>query len=57
MPDISMCFGEDCKKRDNCYRYTAKPYEFMQSYMMPDPENCEHFWPDKPKEDTKKEEE
>lgn len=25
MPDISMCFGKDCDRREHCYRYMAKP--------------------------------
>lgn len=37
MPDISMCTGEDCKLRDTCYRFTAKPNEFMQSYFGKSP--------------------
>jgi hypothetical protein len=32
MPDISLCKNEDCPLRENCYRYTATPGEFMQSY-------------------------
>jgi len=44
MPDISMCSQKSCKKREHCYRYRAIPSPYWQSYMGPDPENCEHFW-------------
>jgi len=32
MPDISMCENEECKFKEECYRFTAKPSEFMQAY-------------------------
>ena len=25
MPDITMCYSNNCPERQNCYRYTAKP--------------------------------
>ena len=31
MPDISMCFGKDCGRREHCYRYMAKPNQ-VQTY-------------------------
>lgn len=31
MPDISMCFGKDCDRREHCYRYMAKPNQ-VQTY-------------------------
>lgn len=34
MPDISMCHGEGCPQKETCYRYTAKPSEYRQSYGM-----------------------
>ncbi|MCD7819872.1 MAG: hypothetical protein LUH07_12625 [Lachnospiraceae bacterium] len=33
MPDISMCFGRRCKKKDECYRHCARPDRPEQSYM------------------------
>ena len=33
MTDITKCFGEDCDKRDDCYRYTA-PDGYWQSYFQ-----------------------
>lgn len=59
MPDITMCYGVTsdnivCKKKDKCYRFTAKPSEFRQSYFMfaplildaegPIKQECEYFW-------------
>lgn len=32
MPDISMCNNSDCKFKNKCYRYTAKPNQYLQSY-------------------------
>ena len=32
MPDISMCQNDKCKFKKDCYRFTAKPSEFMQVY-------------------------
>jgi hypothetical protein len=32
MPDISMCSNNKCYLKDKCYRYTAKPHEYRQSY-------------------------
>ena len=46
MPDITMCKGESCPKRETCYRYTAKPSEY-QSYFSEIPYKggvCKHYW-------------
>lgn len=52
MPDISMCMGNNCPKKDNCYRFTAIPSEFMQSYFTIPPikkdGECDYYWPLKP---------
>jgi hypothetical protein len=32
MPDIAMCLNNECKFKKDCYRFTAKPSEFMQAY-------------------------
>ena len=46
MPDISMCFGKNCYKKNDCYRFTAKPDRF-QSYANFDynleKNCCDHF--------------
>ncbi len=46
MPDISMCEGKGCDVKNTCYRFTAKPSKFMQSYVMPDvqPGGCDLYW-------------
>ena len=31
MPDITMCMTRMCPKRNDCYRFTAKP-DTLQSY-------------------------
>jgi hypothetical protein len=49
MADITMCKGDDCPKRDNCYRFTAKESSFLQSYFISSPieedGNCNQYWP------------
>lgn len=48
MPDISMCNGNDCPLKEDCYRYKAKPSKFRQSYFFTPPykgTDCEYFWP------------
>lgn len=32
MADISMCRGEGCLRREECYRFLAKPDREWQSY-------------------------
>ena len=32
MPDISMCNNGACPLRHNCYRYSAIPCPYIQSY-------------------------
>ncbi len=49
MPDITMCSGEHCKRRDKCYRHTAEK-ALRQSWFSKPPLNlkdghCEYFWP------------
>ena len=49
MPDISMCWGQSCPQRHNCYRYKAEPNEFRQSYFRLPPfkedMTCDYYWP------------
>ena len=49
MPDITMCRYEECKKKTACYRYTAGPSKYMQSYFANKPRHekgeCVHYWP------------
>ena len=47
MPDITMCKGDGCPVKETCYRYTAKPNEYRQSYFVEVPykdDVCDHFW-------------
>jgi hypothetical protein len=47
MPDITMCSGEGCERRGECYRFMAKPSEFMQAYFAKPPledGDCLYFW-------------
>ena len=32
MTDISMCLNKQCESRTTCYRFTAIPNEYRQSY-------------------------
>ena len=48
MPDITMCSGIDCPLKENCYRYTAQPSKYRQSFFSEVPYNieekrCEYF--------------
>lgn len=49
MPDISMCANEECPKRNECYRFTATPSPYRQSYAVfnvpNDSDRCDNFWP------------
>lgn len=49
-----MCSGRGCEKKDECYRHTAKPNEFRQSYFTNPPmeevkgvQVCDYFWDNK----------
>ncbi len=55
MADITMCEGTNCPKKETCYRFTAKPSEYRQSYFTTPPINgdvCEYFWDTAPKKVT-----
>lgn len=47
MVDIAMCERSDCPKHDRCYRYTAKPDELLQTYLITEKvgDECDMFWP------------
>ncbi len=49
MPDISLCLNLDCPSRSHCYRATATPCEYRQSYMAFTPktgeDKCEAYRP------------
>ena len=45
--DITMCPGTGCPQKEKCYRFTAKPSEYMQSYFMEPPikdGKCDMYW-------------
>lgn len=42
-----MCLGNDCPKKESCYRYTATPSKFRQSYFAEPPikdGKCDYYW-------------
>ena len=43
MPDISMCKNKLCPLSNRCYRYTAIPHPFRQSYAEFSDINCNYF--------------
>lgn len=48
MPDISMCANNECPHKGECYRYTAVPDPYAQSYTNFEPNEygeCEHKLP------------
>jgi hypothetical protein len=49
MADISMCNGNDCPIKKECYRHTAPTNQHWQAYFMHIPydaetKTCEMFW-------------
>lgn len=50
MADITMCEDKECPFKETCYRFTATPSEYRQSYFKNSPYNsynlnCEDYWP------------
>jgi hypothetical protein len=46
MPDITMCNGQNCNKKNTCYRFTATPTPHWQSYFSVSPvvnDECDHY--------------
>ena len=47
MADITMWKDNDCKLKDTCYRYTAKPSDY-QYYFVESPKGedgeCRYYW-------------
>lgn len=47
-----MCHGEGCALASQCYRFTAKPDEYLQSWFETSPvsgETCVEFIPENDK--------
>lgn len=44
-----MCSGDNCEKKDTCYRFLAKPDSYQSYFTKPPLEKdgitCEYFWP------------
>ena len=32
MPDMTMCLNNECPRREDCFRFIAKPEPVLQSY-------------------------
>lgn len=50
MPDISLCVNDKCPLRKECYRFTAVPSDFLQSYTffnLNTDGTCNWFWDNK----------
>jgi hypothetical protein len=50
MVDISMCTGNGCLRKNDCYRFTATADKYRQSYFAKPPVkrggiDCEYFMP------------
>jgi hypothetical protein len=47
MPDISMCMGKNCERKETCYRYKAYPSPHWQAYGdfdSGDVSKCGYYW-------------
>jgi hypothetical protein len=48
MPDIAMCMNGLCPSRETCYRFTAQPNPYRQTYSTFAPEDgkdkCSYYW-------------
>jgi hypothetical protein len=50
MPDIAMCMGTECPKKNNCHRHTAEASDYQSYFMNPpikEDGSCEYFWDNK----------
>jgi hypothetical protein len=48
MPDITMCQDNECPMKNKCYRFTATPSKYGQSYFAETPREdyyCDYFYP------------
>ena len=47
MADITMCMGSGCRARNHCYRFTATPSDYRQSWFAQTPgsdKKCEYYY-------------
>lgn len=40
MADITMCNHDKCEKKNECYRYSAVPNEYRQTYLAKPKSAC-----------------
>lgn len=41
-----MCKGKGCEAKNTCYRFSAAPSEYLQSYFLVSPiknDDCEYY--------------
>lgn len=58
MADIIMCNVEECPLKEKCFRFTAYPNQFRQSFFKDVPynkekENYDNYWNNKECENKK----
>lgn len=49
MPDITMCEGTGCPRKESCHRFAAKPSEYQSYFVTPpvkEDGKCEMYWGD-----------
>lgn len=50
MPDFIMCDNDKCLSKDSCFRFTAIPDMYAQSYfkgiVLIGKDKCEWYWDD-----------
>lgn len=44
MTDICKCSGENCDKRETCFRYLAKDGYYQSYFSMPNSKDCKSYW-------------
>lgn len=42
MSDITMCSNKDCELKEGCFRFTAIPNKYRQSYLANPKDECEN---------------
>lgn len=56
MPDITMCDGTLCARKDTCYRHTATEDKYGQAFFVTPPLDadggCQSYWPTRAKHET-----
>ena len=47
MADITVCKGDGCRARNHCYRFTASPSDYRQSWFVQTPgsnKKCDYYY-------------